>query len=62
MKELFNGTPKEFRKVYDHIKGLSFEERPNYKYFKLQLDLIMAKSKEDSMGALDWLKGCLKKR
>ena len=53
MKELLSGT--KFSKIYEHIKGLGFEERPNYKSLKLQLDLIMAQDKNEA-GVLDWLK------
>ena len=56
MLEIWNNIPNEYRIFYTNIKGLKFDEKPNYKILKSLINLNFKDQNIKNDNKYDWLK------
>ncbi|CAF4340089.1 unnamed protein product, partial [Rotaria magnacalcarata] len=53
-KELFRNLPKQYKTIYDYIRSLTFNEKPDYAYIRCQIRSIFLKYNYKYDYIYDW--------
>lgn len=55
IKDLCKGLPKQFSEYFNHVRGLGFEEAPNYEYLRGLLRQARENAGHLDVGEFDWM-------
>lgn len=55
IEELCEGCPIPFKKFMAHVRSLTFEQKPNYKYLRGQFEGLFREYEYAEDGHFDWI-------